>query len=54
MRRWVFVLSITALSASLLGGCGVVSGAASVAGTAVRVTGSAVETAADIVTSPIR
>lgn len=54
MRR---LLALGLLAAGLIGslaGCGVVSGAASVAGTAVSVTGKAVETAADVVTAPIR
>lgn len=54
MRR---LLALGLLAAGLIGslaGCGVVSGVASVAGTAVSVTGKAVETAADVVTAPIR
>lgn len=50
MRRWVLFLAF----AATLSGCGVVSGAASVAGTAVSVTGKAVETAVDVVTYPVR
>jgi len=54
MKRWVLVLSAASLALPLLAGCGVVSGAASVAGTAVSVTASAVGTAADVVTAPVR
>ncbi len=54
MTRLLLTLSMAVVAASLLAGCGVVSGAASVAGTAISVTGSAVGTAADIVTAPIR
>ncbi|WP_158599932.1 hypothetical protein [Azospirillum cavernae] len=54
MTRLLLALSMATVTACLLAGCGVVSGAASVAGTAVSVTGSAVSTAADIVTAPIR
>jgi hypothetical protein len=54
MARLLLALSMAAVTTCLLAGCGVVSGAASVAGTAVSVTGSAVGTAADIVTAPIR
>lgn len=39
---------------SLLGGCGVVSGAAGVVGTAVNVAASAAETTVDVVTAPVR
>ncbi len=54
MTRLLLALSMAVVATCLLAGCGVVSGAASVAGTAVSVTGSAVSTAADIVTAPIR
>lgn len=54
MPRWVLALSVASLAASLLAGCGVVSGVASVAGTAVSVTSTVVETAADVVTAPLR
>lgn len=54
MKRWILVLSVASLAAPLLAGCGVVSGAASVAGAAVSVTSTVVETAADVVTYPIR
>lgn len=37
-----------------LAGCGVVSGAASVAGAAVDVTSTVVSTTADVVTAPVR
>ena len=47
-------LAFLALALPLLAGCGVVSGAASVAGTAVSVTASAVGTAVDVVTAPVR
>jgi len=50
MRRWFLLLPLMAW----LAGCGVVSGAASVAGTAVSITGKAVETTVDVVTYPIR
>lgn len=42
------------LLAFVLAGCGVVSGAASVAGTAVSITAKTASTAADIVTAPVR
>ena len=47
-------LALLALTLSFLAGCGVVSGAASVAGMAVSVTTTVVGTAADVVTAPIR
>jgi hypothetical protein len=47
-------LAFLALALSLLAGCGVVSGAASVVGTAVSVTSTVVETAVDVVTAPVR
>ncbi|HEY0835106.1 MAG TPA: hypothetical protein VGE72_14475 [Azospirillum sp.] len=50
MRRFLPLV----LFALALSGCGVVSGAASVAGTAVSVTAKAASTAADVVTAPIR
>ncbi|MBP2232171.1 putative small secreted protein [Azospirillum agricola] len=50
MTRWVLLVCVS----TLLAGCGVVSGAASVAGTAVSLAGTAVETTADVVTAPIR
>ncbi len=50
MVRWIVLLCVS----SALAGCGVVSGAASVAGAAVSVTSTAVETAADVVTYPVR
>jgi uncharacterized protein YceK len=50
MRRFLpLALVVLALS-----GCGVVSGAASVAGTAVSITAKTASTAADIVTAPVR
>ena len=50
MRRVLPLLLLTLA----LSGCGVVSGAASVAGTAVSVTATAASTAAEVVTAPIR
>ena len=50
MTRFAFL----ALTLSFLAGCGVVSGAASVVGTAVSVTSTVVETAVDVVTAPVR
>lgn len=53
LRSAVLLFILSALS-----GCGVVSGAASVAGTAISVTatavGTAAETAADVVTAPLQ
>lgn len=46
--------ALLALALALLAGCGVVSGAASVVGAAVSVTTTAVGTAVDVVTSPVR
>lgn len=50
MRTLVCLLALL----PMLGGCGVVSGAASVAGAAVDVTATAVGAAADVVTAPVR
>jgi len=47
-------LALLALALSFLAGCGVVSGAASVVGAAVSVTTTAVGTAVDVVTAPVR